>query len=207
MRIVGFHEFLRYLDSFRYPLAGEFAMKTDLARSTRVPNDWGLEVGMLAEVYRNTAVRRVCQIDIAEQYEHKHQLLSEGNAEAGLMRMALEICQALFRTMAAEGIELSRGVFTSLLATYVRTAEDTINRYYADAVVNGLEFDRHAEEVAVNAFAQAVKMAAERFSQDPLGKPSLPNWIRITSALPAFIGELREAVNLDSSVTAGWTAA
>jgi glucosyl-3-phosphoglycerate synthase len=199
MRLVGYHEFLRYLDSFRYPLAGEFAMKAELTRVMRVPNDWGLEVGLLAEVYRNTAIKRVCQVDIANQYEHKHQGLSQEDPEKGLMRMSVDICKTLFRTMAAEGIELSRGILTSLLATYVRTAEDTLIRYHADAVVNGLSFDRHEEEVAVDSFSRAVKIAGEQFTEDPLGMPQLPNWARIHSALPEFFNKLTQAVEADNA--------
>src|SRR5262249_16049359 len=48
--------YLRFLDSSRYPLAGEFAMDLNLARVNRIPADWGLEVGVLAEVFRNCAV-------------------------------------------------------------------------------------------------------------------------------------------------------
>src|SRR4029077_10860137 len=68
--------FLTYLDSFRYPLAGEFAMDIKLARVNRIPADWGLEVGVLAEVFRNCAVSRTCQVDLTDNYEHKHQALS-----------------------------------------------------------------------------------------------------------------------------------
>jgi glucosyl-3-phosphoglycerate synthase len=50
-------------------------MITDMARVNRIPWDWGLEVGALAEVYRNYSPRRICQVDIAETYEHKHQSL------------------------------------------------------------------------------------------------------------------------------------
>jgi glucosyl-3-phosphoglycerate synthase len=57
-------EFLKFLDSFRYPLSGEFAMDAKLARVNRIPGDWGLEVGVLAEVYRNCATSRVCQVDL-----------------------------------------------------------------------------------------------------------------------------------------------
>ena len=71
--LVGQHQFLTFLDSFRYPLAGEFCMTVDMARVNRIPSDWGLEVGSLAEVYRNYSPQRVCQVDIAENYEHKHQ--------------------------------------------------------------------------------------------------------------------------------------
>ncbi len=52
-KLVGGHDFLAFLDSFRYPLAGEFCMTTDLAWVNRIPWDWGLEVGVLSEVFRN----------------------------------------------------------------------------------------------------------------------------------------------------------
>lgn len=76
-RLVGPHPLLTFLDSFRYPLSGEFAMVRDLAWINRIPGDWGLEVGVLAEVYRNCALRRICQVDIADTYEHKHQAFWE----------------------------------------------------------------------------------------------------------------------------------
>ena len=82
-QLIGSHNFLLFLDSFRYPLSGEFCMDTDMARVNRIPWDWGLEVGSLAEVYRNYSPRRVCQVDIAETYEHKHQALSAEDPEKG----------------------------------------------------------------------------------------------------------------------------
>ena len=80
-QLIGMNRFLLFLDSFRYPLAGEFCMTTDMARVKRIPWDWGLEVGSLAEVYRNFSPRRVCQVDIAATYEHKHQALSAEDPE------------------------------------------------------------------------------------------------------------------------------
>ena len=84
-QLIGAHDFLMFLDSFRYPLSGEFSMTTDLARVNRIPWDWGLEVGSLAEVYRNYSPRRVCQVDIAATYEHKHQTLAVGDVDKGLI--------------------------------------------------------------------------------------------------------------------------
>lgn len=60
-KVLGPYPFLTYLDSFRYPLAGEFSMIADLARVNRIPGDWGLEVGVLAEIYGNCTVSRICQ--------------------------------------------------------------------------------------------------------------------------------------------------
>jgi glucosyl-3-phosphoglycerate synthase len=196
--IVGHTEFLRYLDSFRYPLSGEFCMQTDLARANRIPSDWGLEIGVLAEVRRNTSIKRVCQVDIASNYEHKHQILSPNDPEQGLLKMCIDICKTLFRTLASQGMELTQGRFRTLQATYVRMAEDTINRYQGDAWLNGLEFDRHAEETAVDMFARGIRLAGERFFEDPLGVPLIPNWNRVASALPHFMEELRTAVEADN---------
>ena len=196
--IVGQHPLLTYLDSFRYALAGEFSMRADLARVIRIPSDWGLEVGVLAEVYRNCALNRIAQVEICENYDHKHQPLSADDPSTGLLKMSIDITSCLLRTIASEGIEISVGRLKTLLAQYVRTAEDSIARYYADAMINGLEFDRHEEETAVTAFTKAIRIAGERFIEDPLGAPLIPNWNRITSAFPGFFGMLMEAVEEDN---------
>ncbi len=199
IELVGSIRFLRYIDSFRYVLAGEFAMHADLARVNRIPSDWGLEVGVLAEIYRNCSLKRICQVDISDNYEHKHQDLSAGNPSGGLMKMAVDIAKAMFRILAAEGAKFDGGTMRTLRITYVRTAEDTIARYGADAMINGLRFDRHEEETAVETFAEALKLAAEEFFSDPLGAPPLPNWNRVSSALPTFLDQLKEAVEADNA--------
>jgi glucosyl-3-phosphoglycerate synthase len=198
-RIIGHHPLIVYLDSFRYVLAGEFAMVSDLARVNRIPADWGLEVGMLAEVYRNTSVRRVCQVALAERYDHKHRELSADDPNTGLLKMCVDICKSIFRTLANEGMSLSRGMFSTLSATYVRTAEDMLQRFHDDAAINGLMFDRHSEELAVETFAKGMRLASEQYLSDPLGTPLIPNWNRVVSAIPEFLDELREAVDMDNA--------
>jgi glucosyl-3-phosphoglycerate synthase len=198
-RVVGHHPFLSYLNSFRYPLAGEFCMYADMARVNRIPGDWGLEIGVLAEVYRNYSTKRVCQVDLADNYEHKHQILSPDDPAKGLMRMTVDISKTLFRTLAAEGVVLSEGVLRTLLAQYVRSAEDMITRHHADARINGLLFDRHAEEEAVHAFARGIRLASESFLADPLGAPLIPNWNRVVAAIPDINRRLYEAVEADNS--------
>jgi glucosyl-3-phosphoglycerate synthase len=198
-KIVGPQPLLAYMDSFRYVLAGEFAMDIDLVRAVRIPGDWGLEVGMLGEVYRNTSLRRICQVGIADRYDHKHQQVSADDATAGLMKMTIDICKSLFRQLAAEGIELSGGTFRTLEATYVRTAEDTLLRFHHDAMLNGLDFDRHSEESAVEAFARGVQLASKQFLEDPLGVPLIPNWNRVVAAIPDIFDNLRDAVRADNA--------
>ena len=197
-KLVGPNPFLVFLDSFRYPLAGEFAMITDMARTNRIPWDWGLEVGVLSEVFRNYSPQRVCQVDIADNYEHKHQLLSADDTRKGLMRMSVDICKSIFRFLAAEGIVLSDSFFKSLQVAYIRLAEDTIVKYEADAAINGLKFDRHSEASAIEAFSNAIKIASEAYSENPMAAPLIPNWNRVTSAIPGILDMLKKAVDEDN---------
>ncbi len=197
-KILGYLPILVFFDSFRYPLAGEFSMDVDLARVNRIPGDWGLEVGVLAEVYRNTSPRRVCQVDIAENYDHKHQELSPEDATRGLHKMAVDICKSLFRTLASEGIVFSDGFFKTLFPTYVRTAQDMLKRYEDDAAINGLFFDRHDESLAVETFTKGIKKAAEIITEDPLGVPLIASWDRVTSAIPDILNSIRDAVEEDN---------
>jgi glucosyl-3-phosphoglycerate synthase len=196
--LAGPLRFLEYMDSFRYALAGEFAMQADLARSVRIPGDWGLEVGMLAEVYRNSSLRRVCQVDVADVYDHKHQVLSEDDASAGLHRMARDIAKALLRTLAMEGLVFGDGFFTSLRVAYGRTAQDAVRAYHDDSVVNALKFDRHSETRTVEVFTQALGTACAEFQVNPFGADALPNWNRVTAAIPDFLGHYKEVIDAEN---------
>jgi glucosyl-3-phosphoglycerate synthase len=196
-RLVGPHPMLTFLEGFRYPLAGEFAMVTDLAWTNRIPGDWGLEIGVLAEVYRNCAPRRVCQADLTDSYEHKHQALSADNPEAGLHKMCVDISKSLFRNLAGEGIVLTDGILKTIRATYLQIAQDAVRKYEDDAAINSLRFDRHEERMAVEAFLKGIKLASESFLEDPLGVPMISNWARVTAAVPDIFDRLVEAVEAD----------
>ncbi|MEW6376371.1 MAG: glycosyl transferase [Thermodesulfobacteriota bacterium] len=198
-RLLGYLPFLVYLDSFRYPLAGEFSMITDLARINRIPWDWGLEVGVLSEVFRNCSLRRICQVDLTDNYEHKHQELSPDDPGQGLLRMSIDIAKNLFRNLASEGIDLSDSLLKTLKATYLRTAHETITKYHDDAAINGLDFDRHEEGVAVDTFTRGIELASKAFVEDPLSIPLIPNWSRVTSAIPDFLERLKNAVDDDNT--------
>ena len=190
--------FLDYINSFRYPLAGEFCMYHDVVTNIRIPSDWGLEIGVLSEVYRNYALNKICQVDIADHYDHKHQPLSEGDPEAGLSRMSLDISKAFFRKLAILGEVFSTEFFRSLKATYYRMALDAIEQYYADATMNGLVLDRHAEESAVEMFAKNLTRAGEIYLATPEEVPFMPAWNRVVSAIPDIFDRLKEAVEEDN---------
>lgn len=198
MSALGPVHFLQYMSSFRYPLAGEFAMSTRIAQTVRIPSDWGLEVGTLAEVYRKCSTRRIGQIELCDRYDHKHQDLSPDDKTKGLYKMGIDIARSLFTSLAIFGVDLESKLKV-IQTAYLRNAEDMIRKYDADSFTNQLHFDRHKEELAVETFCNALKQASANFLEDPLGVPLIPNWSRVNAAIPDFYEQMLEAVRLDNS--------
>ncbi|MHB1192188.1 MAG: glycosyltransferase family protein [Longimicrobiales bacterium] len=199
-RLIGSDPYIVYLSSFRYALSGEFAVKCDLVQRMRLASDWGLEIVTLFEALRHRAAARICQVELAESYEHKHQELSPEDATKGLHRMANDVIKHLLRTLAANGVRLSSGLLRSLLAAYQREAEDAIADSYAVATLNGLRYDRHGEEKCVATFQSALRSSIQEFSTDPLGVPLVPNWVRVWAGVPDSGEQLLEAVRESGGV-------
>lgn len=196
-KIYGDMEYLQYMDSFRYSLAGEFSFRKDVLNDIRIPSDWGLEIGVLSEMYRNYSSNRLCQVDIADMYDHKHQNLSEQNDQEGLSKMSIDIAKALFRKLATQGQTFSTETFRSIKATYYRIALDLVETYHSDAVINGLSLDIHKEEKAVEMFAKNIMKAGETFLDNPMQTPFIPSWNRVISAKPDVLKCLLQAVEAD----------
>lgn len=197
-RVVGDRDYLDYLRSFRYPLSGEFAMRTNILPDLRIPSDWGLEIGVLSEAWRNLAPKAVCQVEIADAYDHKHQALSPEDAETGLNRMSTDICKAIFRKLAADGTIFTTNVFRTLKATYYRSALDLLDAYYSDAQMNGLSVDRHAEEASIELFAENIMRAGQTFLDNPHETPFIATWNRVHAADPDFLRDMQAAAAADA---------
>lgn len=197
-KTMGQSDYLEFLDSFRYPLAGEFSFRTDVLIDLRIPSDWGLEIGVLSEMHRNYAHNRLCQTEIADNYDHKHQALSLEDKKLGLSKMSIDIAKAVFRKMAAQGTVFSNETFRTLKATYLRIALDFVETYHNDCKINGLDHDIHIEEAAIEVFAENLVHAGQRFLENPMETPFIPSWNRVVSAMPSVFAQLTEAVEADN---------
>jgi glucosyl-3-phosphoglycerate synthase len=197
-RILGYHAFIDYLGNYRYALSGEFALVSSLARGIRISPTWGLEVSMLSEVYQKTSVNRICQVEIMDTYEHKHQILQKSKPDKGLIRMATDIAKALFRVLTQDGMVISESFFRTLLTSYTQESRIAIEKYHALCLLNGLAYDRHAEIEAVDSFVESLKVAMDEFVIDPVGIPMLCAWVRVNAAIPDFTERLRNAVEEDN---------
>jgi glucosyl-3-phosphoglycerate synthase len=197
-RILGQNQFLSYLDNFRYALSGEFAVMASLATGIRISPTWGLEISLLSEIYQRASVNRICQVEIAENYEHKHQVLTKDQPDAGLIRMACDIAKALFRFLSQDGIVMSEAFFRTMLTAYMQEAQVAVEKYHALSLINGLSYDRHEEGDAVEAFVTSLRCAIAEFVADPVGIPMLPAWVRIAAAIPDFQDRLSACVEADN---------
>ena len=196
-QVLGESAYLNYLDSYRYILAGEFAFRRDALSDLRVPSDWGLEIGVVSEVYRSNNNRRICQVDIAGNYDHKHKNLSADDPGAGLSRMSTDIAKSIFRKLAIQGTVFNQETFRTVKATYYRLALDLTEAYRNDAIMNGLQFDINGEEEAIELFAENIMEAGRHFLEKPMDAPFIPTWNRVVSAIPDVFDQLIDAVEAD----------
>ena len=196
-KTIGKSDYLDFMKSFKYPLAGEFSFRRNVLPELRISSDWGIEVGILSEMQRSFSPQNICQVDLADTYDHKHQVLSIDDETKGLSRMSIDIIKTFIKKLATQGNTFSREKFRSLKATYYRSALDMIDIYKSDAVMNGLSFDRHSEEKAVELFAYNIMKAGESFFENPMETPFIPTWSRVSSALPSTLSNLKEAVRAD----------
>ena len=184
--------FVSYLQGFSYPLSGEIAIYSDLAMRLRIPCDWGFEVGLLAELYRNASYERICEVDLGF-YDHKHKEVM-GN---GLVKTAQDSLVTLLRTLTEmDGIEVSAPFLQSLQVMYRKMAQDKIRQYHADATCNNLDYDRHDEECSVDSLSEAIIAAGREYVVDP-SKTQMPSWLRTKAAMPDIRERLQEAAIVD----------
>ena len=111
--------------------------------------------------------------------------------------MSADIGMALYRIMATFGTVFETGTVRTVKAAYLRIALDLIESYYNDAIVNGLDFDRDAEERAVETFANNVLNAGQEFLRTGQELPYVPSWNRVLSVYPTAADDLAQIVSRD----------
>ncbi len=187
-QLVGISPFLRYLQSFRYPLAGEFAFTRDLALNLRIPCDWGLEVGLLSEVYKNVRLSKIAQVDLGI-FDHKHKEIGI-KANEGLQKMCSEILASVLRgLMEHQAKTLTNSDIANLEVLYKRAGEDKIKQFSLDSSINQIPYNRHNEELTVQKFTKLIRPAVNSFLESPITQ-QLPCWSRVLACQSTLQDEL-----------------
>jgi glucosyl-3-phosphoglycerate synthase len=191
----GSTDFLDYMGDFRYPLSGEFATYTSQARMMQFPSDWGIEVGLLGEIYRLVRESRICQIELTSRYDHKHQVVGSEH-EKGLFKMASDIARTFFTHLASNGVSLNSEVFRTIRLTYLKHAREMVGMYesLAEMYEKRISFDFHEELKTVELFANAIDSGVADFCDQHYGSPLIPDWKRVESAIDGILADLVTAV-------------
>ena len=168
---------LRYLEAFRYALAGEFAATTDLVARLRPQRSWGLEVGTLGAAFEYAGFGGSAQVDLGT-YEHDHRSVS---GPTGLSEMCRHVSSALLRVVEEAGVDPNYG---TLPDRYREAARSLVGSYELDAAFNGLTYDRSDELEQASAYADAIEA--------PGPDRRLPSW-RTAPVSPDEVAETAAA--------------
>lgn len=155
VRVSGHQPLLDFLLSFRYPLSGECVIHSELARKIPFPAGWGLEIGVLCQVFRQTSPRKIAQVSGGNHYDHKHQPIS--GPGGGLATMAHEIAQVLFSQLAFEGLRIEASFLKAVHVAYCDEAGEALSRFQNLARINSLPFLLQEEEDNVRLFAHSLE--------------------------------------------------
>lgn len=194
--ILGSTEYLEYLSDFRYPLSGEFATYVSQAKMLRYPSDWGIEVGLLSEIFRVVRTSQVCQVELVERYDHKHQDVGLG-IDNGLNKMATDIARTLFSHLSSNGVILTHDMLTTIRLTYLKHARESVGYYesYAKMYASLISYDFHEELTIIESFAKTIEAASVDFHNHSYGSPMIPAWKRVEIAIDGIIDRLITAVD------------
>jgi glucosyl-3-phosphoglycerate synthase len=174
-RAIGHFPLLDFVDSFRYPLAGECALTTNLAVQLPIESGWGLEVGLLCEIHRLLEPREVCQADLAIRYDHKHQSLDPKQPREGLLGMVGDIALSILSQLEREGCHLNTDILESVCQGYQQTAADFVRRYRDVASFNRIPFAQSHETGIAKRFHQRLEEITGEFAAGVRAVP-LPPW-------------------------------
>jgi glucosyl-3-phosphoglycerate synthase len=172
--VLGPMPLLEHLESFRYPLSGEFSGDSATLSQFSLPSSWGLEIAMLCEVHRQLSVSEMCQVDLGFHYEHRHRQLEHGTVEPGLVTAAADVARCLAWQVLHESHERdAESLLRLVLERYKVRAEEWMDRYEHVALINGLAYDREEEALAIKAFTEALAEISQQVASQGILHPSL----------------------------------
>jgi glucosyl-3-phosphoglycerate synthase len=155
--VLGPQPLIEHLQSFRYPLSGEFGGDMEALGGFALPSGWGLEIAMLAEAQRALPVERMCQVDLGFHFEHRHRKLEPGEREEGLISAAMEVARCLvYQVLKQADRRGGETLMCSVLPRYAARAQEWLKRYEHVSLINGLAYDGAEEQAAVTAFSEAL---------------------------------------------------
>lgn len=175
--VLGSKPLIEHLDSFRYPLSGEFAADMDTLEGFNLPGGWGLEIAILCEAFRQLPCEHQCQVDLGFHFEHRHRSLSHdqiGVNEPGLITAAADVARCLaYQVLRESEPRSAEGLMRRIIERYRPRATEWLNRYEHVALLNGLNHNHEEETAAIVAFGKALDRLLQTLKDEELSVPAL----------------------------------
>lgn len=175
--VLGAKPLIEHLESFRYPLSGEFAADMGTLQNLSLPGGWGLEVAMLSETFRHLPQDQQCQVDLGFHFEHRHRSLAHdqvGVNEPGLVTAAADVARCLsYQILRESDARSAAEMLARVIERYRTRAVEWLRRYEHVALLNGLMHDAEEEAAAVAAFQRALERLQQAVTTEGLRVPAL----------------------------------
>ena len=184
---------LNTLSHFRYPLAGEFAANKNVIKALSLSANWGLEIHQLLALIENNI--NMAQVELADNYEHKHQPLLNRSTNEGLYKMAAEIAEVLFNYIDSQLECMTEQRITQIQYELKNHAFQLISAYHQDAMFNGVPYSKQNEQNTADFFSKAITEVGEKVMSKQQPSQILPSWEQLEELEPDFQGKLLEMVN------------
>lgn len=153
-------QFPAFLRSFRYPLSGELCITRELLARQEFDHGWGFEVRMLHSLYR-TAPRAICQTELCNAYDHKHQ-----DSDA-LVVMAGEIIHTFLEILSSKAPRPTSSQGDAVLRAFQDYAAGALRESALMAQMHGLKHDKTAEMELASRFTATVRASLRTDSKAP----------------------------------------
>ncbi len=187
-------DYVDHLKSFKYPLAGEFAMRANIASNLSIQPDWGLEIGTLNSLFQTRY--KLAQVHLGE-YDHKHSPVSRSDPHRGLNKMAEEIVKTVFRKLYSLEEEkiTNPKLFRQMYYDYEKFSGEILQKYKVLSASNDWHYDEISEVEAKITFSEAIGRAYSAFVKEPEEVQPLPNWNQMSHDLRERLVESVEKYN------------
>lgn len=176
--------FVDYLASFRYLLSGEAGWSKGLAYHLELEPMWGVELSLLSSAFKCLPSSSRAQVNLCDQYEHKHRKLKSCTVNDGLDEMAQQVTRALLGYCSHHGVHFPE----QLEKSYNETASRLIQSYESVALCNGLSYCKKEEKECIDVFTKTIKKIA------PSSITTLPSWDTVFKMHPEMKEYLKTIV-------------
>lgn len=172
------------LDSLRYPLSGEYALRRGVIENLRFPNDYSLEISSLVQVREKFGLPSMAQVSLGT-------IRHIGQSDLGLTKMIRQINDHLISVLESKGVNVTKKTLETINAKYASKVPEVLYHYeqvfrrmrprLEGLVKSKVVYSREVEERTWGIFNRALQSAG------PTGQ-------RVTTVLPAWT-ELSDRVD------------